>query len=152
GCCKTCPGKWVKCTCKEPDQVCCRKVKKEGCTYEQVACTNYVKRCVCEQVPYTVCEKVPYTVVKKVPCTVCKMVKETCVKKVPYTVQRMETCVVKKQVPYTVVKKCLGAYVDEKGTGYDCEGPGRSFKCGAQVVTERVVTTQRMVQENCVKK
>src|SRR5262249_8636731 len=75
---------------------------------------------------------------------------------------------VRRQVPYTVMRTVRGCYVDVGpgvsagangcGTvapdthvgglkGYDCEAPGRVFVEGAQCVTERMVTTTRMVRE-----
>src|SRR5207249_2382392 len=93
----------------------------------------------------TVCKKVPYTVVKKVPYTVCRMVPETIVKKVPYTVTRYETQVCKKSIPYTVSRCCVGAWVDTQGVGHECEAPGRTFQCGAQVCRTYTTTTTRMV-------
>src|SRR5262249_9011530 len=151
--CKSCykPGKKVRVTCKEPDQVCTRQVWKKQTVCEQVPCTTYVKECVHCKVPYTVCRKVPYTVVKKVPVTCTRMVTEHCVKKVPYTCCHMETQIIKKQIPYTVSRTLCGAYVDAAGKGYDCAGPGREFKEGAQVCVEVPYTTCRMVQEQHVK-
>src|SRR5262249_888123 len=126
--CKTCykAPTCRKVECQGPPQTCTRKVWKERTVCEQVPCTTYVKEGVIEKGPYTVCKKVPYTVTKQVPCNVTRMVKETIVKKVPYTVTRMETQVCKKQIPYTVSRTLRGAYVDEAGVGYDCEGPGRT--------------------------
>src|SRR5262249_43128018 len=91
------------------------------------------EHCVCCQVPCTtyvkrkVCTQVPYTVCKKVPYTV--------------TVK----------VPYTVCHNLVGAYVDEKGVGYDCEAAGRTFKEGAQICTQVPYTVCKMVTEGCKK-
>ena len=138
------------------DQTCYRKVWRCRDVCEQVPCVSHVKVCAHAKVPYTVCKKVPYTVCKKVPYTVCKMVKEC--KKEPYTVCRVVKEVVREQVPYTVSRNVTGAYVDEKGVGgpagaaYECEGPGRVFKEGAQISKEVCHTTCRMVAETCTKK
>src|SRR5262249_4254422 len=125
-------------------------------------------------VPYTVTKKVPYTVVEKVPYTVTRCLRGAyvdekgcaydcegpgrCFKEgaqvctqYTYTVCRNVTEVVKKQVPYTTSRCVCGAYVDEKGCTYDCEGPGRCFKEGAQVCKTYTTTSCRMVQEVCKK-
>jgi hypothetical protein len=142
---------------------------------ETVPCTTYVKECVHEKVPVTVCKKVPYTEVKKVPYTTKRSVcgayvnaagetsateapgftfKEGAVhhKKETYETCRTEKETVKKQVPYTVSRCLSGAYVDEKGVAYDTEGPGRTFKEGAQIQKEVCCTVCRNVKETCVKK
>jgi hypothetical protein len=59
--------------------------------------------------------------------------------------------VVKKQCPYTTSRCVCGAYVDDKGVGYECEAPGRNFKEGAMINRDIVNTTTRMVSEQCVK-
>jgi hypothetical protein len=133
-----------------------------------------VKRTVCEQVPYTVCRKVPYQVVEQVPVTTQRNARGAYVdasgtgyesegpgrcfkegasanKQVPYTVKRNVTEVVKKQCPYTVVRCVLGAYVDDKGVGHECEAPGRNFREGAMINRDVAVNTTRMVRENVVK-
>src|SRR5205085_9168084 len=72
--------------------------------------------------------------------------------RVPYTARRTVQEVVKTQVPYTVSRCEKGAYVDEKGCGYECEGQGRTWRAGASVEKTEITTTCRMVQENHVKK
>jgi hypothetical protein len=168
------PATCRKVVCQGPPQQCTRQVWKTRTVCEQVPCTTYVKRTICEKVPYTVTKKVPYTVVKKVPYETCRRVcgayvdaqgntyecagegrtfkegAQVC-KQIPYTVKRMVTEVCKKQIPYTVAKCVTGAYLDEKGVGHDCEGPGRSFQEGAQICRDVCTTSCRMVQEQCVK-
>src|SRR5262245_41665057 len=89
--CKTSCGKWKTC-----ETFCC-----EG--QPEVKCRKVWKeRTVCEQVP---CEKwYKETVTEKVPYTVCKKVPVTTVQKVSQNVSRT----------------ARGAYVDEKGCGYEC--------------------------------
>src|SRR5437762_2153531 len=70
-------------------------------------------RCVDEQVACTT--NVTRCVTEKVPSTVCKKV---CTNEI-------------KQVPYTVRRNIRGAYVDDHGGAFDCDGPGRAFKEGA---------------------
>ena len=52
-------------------------------------------------------------------------------KSVTYPVTRMVTSIEKHSVPYTTSRCVRGAYVDDKGVGHDSDGPGRSFKEGA---------------------
>jgi len=68
-------------------------------------------------------------VTEQVPCTT--YVTRCSTEKVPYQVCRKERYNEIKNVPYTVRRMVRGAYVDEKGVAYDCDGPGRVFKEGA---------------------
>jgi hypothetical protein len=54
-------------------------------------------------------------------------------------------------VPYTVSRCVRGAYVDDKGVTYACDGPGRTFKECASYKVVNTYTTKKMVQEHCVK-
>jgi len=165
----------VRTTCKEPDQICTRKVWHTNTVNEMVPCTTTVYENVVEKVPFTVTKKVTEVVKKQVPYTTTRQVRgcyvdskgnnseaETsgctfkegavCTHQVPYTVQKMVTEVVKKEIPYTVTRCLTGAWVDDKGVGHDTEAPGRNFKEGAQVQTTQTYTTCRNVQETRVKK
>jgi hypothetical protein len=171
-------GRWKTCkkwTCEGPPEHKCRKVWKTHTTCELVPCTKWVKVTKVEKVPYQVSVKVPYTCVQKVPYNVTKCVtgayvdaqgnaydceapgrcfKEGAVirTRVPYTVCKTVQEVVKTQVPYTVSRCEKGAYVDEKGCGHECEGPGRTWRAGANIERTEVRTTCRMVQETQVRK
>src|SRR5262249_4892731 len=101
----------------------------------------------CQEPPQTCTRKVwrEKCVTEQVPCTtnVTECVRE----KVPYTVTRRVTEMVTKQVPYTESRTVRGAYVNEKGEAFECEGAGRTFKECAVVRKEVPYTTQRMVNE-----
>jgi hypothetical protein len=84
-------------------------------------------RCVTEQVPCTT--YVTRCVTEQVPYTVCKKVRYTEVRNVPYTVRR----------------NVRGAYVDDKGGTYECDGPGRHFKEGAVARKQVPYSVTRMV-------
>src|SRR5262249_34161844 len=97
------------CTCKTTHHT---RLVRVSCREPDQTCTRKVwkERCVQEMVPCTttcwetVREKVPYTVVRNV----------------PYTEVQKVSC--------TVNRRVCGAYVDDKGAGYECDGPGRAFK------------------------
>jgi hypothetical protein len=152
-----------------------RKVWRVKCTTEQVACTKMVTRCVTEKCAYNVCEKVRYNEIRNVPTTCRRCVrgayvddkgvayecdgpgrtfKECAVvhKSIPYTVTKMVTSIEKHSVPYTVSRCVRGAYVDDKGVGYGCDGPGRVFKECANFTVTRTYCTTHMVQEQRVKR
>lgn len=89
-------------------------------------------RCVTEQVPCTTF--VTKCVTEQVAYTVCKKVHYNEVRNVQHTVRR----------------NVRGAYVDDKGHGHECDGPGRHFKEGAvakklvpYTVTKMVTTLEK---------
>jgi hypothetical protein len=155
-----CYNKSVKHRCGEwvTEQVCvphkvryveeCRDVCFDPCTC-QTHCKRW-KTCKSwcgEGQPEIKCKKVwkSNCYYEQVPCT--KWVKETRHERVPYTVCVQVPHKVVKQVPVTCSRQVCGAYVDEKGVAHDCEGPGRTFKEGAQICRDVCETTTRMVQE-----
>ena len=73
-------------------------------------------------------------------------------KLVPYNVTRMVSTVEKTMVPYTTSRCARGAYVDDKGEGHQCDGPGRHFQECANYKIVNTYTTCKMVQETRVKK
>ncbi len=172
-CCDPCATSNV--CCNSCALVPTRKVWKVRNVCEQVACTTNVTRVVCEKVPYTVCKKVVTNEIKNVPYTVRRNVrgayvddkgcafecdgpgrtfKECAVarKLIPYNVSHMVSTVEKTMVPYTTSRCARGAYVDEKGEGFACEGPGRHFQEGSSYKIAKTYTTCCMVQETRVKK
>ena len=115
--------------------------------------------------PYTVCKKVPLHrrqegALHGLHDGAARPSSRRC----PYTVTRTVTEVVKKQVPYTVTRCCRGAWVDASGVrpsgngcgnggaAYDCDGPGRTFVEGAQVVRDRRPTPRRRMVPETVRK
>src|SRR5262249_29498380 len=118
----------------------------DPCTCKTVT-THHRRRVTCQEPPQTCTRKVwrEKCVTEQVPCTtnVTECVRE----KVPYTVTRRVTEMVTKQVPYTESRTVRGAYVNEKGEAFECEGAGRTFKECAVVRKEVPYTTQRMVNE-----
>jgi len=174
--CKTECGAWHKCRswcCEAKPEVCCKKVWKSHCITEQVPCTRWVKETVHEKVPYTVCRKVPYTVVKKVTCNVQRSVRGAYVdekgvgyecegpgrcfkegafvkKQISTPICRTVTEIVKKPVTTYNTRCVKGAYVDEKGCGHECDGPGRTFKECAWIEREVTRNVERCVTENVV--
>src|SRR5205814_6414804 len=86
-----------------------------------------------------------HTYCAQVPCT--KWVKETVVEKIPYTVCKKVPCTTVQQVPCTTTRNVMGAYVDCNGCTFDCDGPGRCFKEGAQVCTKVPYTVCKTVNE-----
>lgn len=169
------------CTCQTVTKPCGTKLcltrgepeirTRQVCTYrtvcQQVACTEYRRKAVCEQVPVTICKKVPYSYTKVVPTTVCRYVKETHTRQVPYTFTRIVHETIRKQVPYTTVRTVRGCYCDAAscGTpvgpngivtgcphanslqGFDCDGPGRVFVEGGVCTRTTNYTTVRYVKE-----
>jgi hypothetical protein len=65
-------------------------------------------------------------VTEQVPCVT--YVTRCVTEKVPYTVCRKENYTEMRNISYTTRRNVRGAYVDEKGVGHECDGPGRTFK------------------------
>jgi hypothetical protein len=117
-----------------------------GASYEKTWTTTVTK-----MVPETHTKKVAYTTwttvqeecVKKVPYKVCRMVPTVNKKMVPVTTCQMVQEVVKK--PYTTQRMVRGAYVDNAGNAYGCEGPDRKFQEGATYNRMVPYTVTKMV-------
>jgi len=137
GRCITC---WVDCCdcCFDP------------CTCQTVQTPRKVR--VTKQCPPEMCTRKVWKVkcvTEQVPCTT--YVQECVRTKVPYTVCRKVAKTITKQVPYTVRRSVRGAYVDDKGNAFECDGPGRHFQENAVARKDIPYQTQRMVTE-CIKK